>query len=190
MKGLVQLVNMIAAIWWCRASVGFPRHTQLATYAADGWNKSNGNSEGWRGFWLQTQGQWQYGKEKSPSVQESLLRKLKEIQASVTIFNIRWHSSMGSTAIIQQGRSKGKPFINQRGQSDGARLQECRLQIRYTTTKLSTMRPLRPLRSTAKSFHQATPNPDAHMYTHTEKNLGTQWHTLKQRCCPTHREHP
>lgn len=106
----------------------------------------------------------------------------------------------GLHSYIQQGRFKGKLFINKRNQSDGARLQEGRLQIRYTTAKLSTMRPLRPLRSTAKSFHQATPDPYSHIYkhTHTHKYGHTLvTHTLtfnvtqiKTIICPTHREHP
>ncbi len=49
----------------------------------------------------------------------------------------------------------------------------CTLSVRYTTAQSSTMKHLRPLRSTAKSFHQATPDPYSHIYkhTHTHKNI-------------------
>lgn len=107
-------------------------------------------------------------REESPSAGMFTTKAERNLSVNNKISTSQMAQQHGLHSYIQQGRFKGKLFINRRNQSDGARLQECRLQIRYTTAKRSTMRPLRPLRSTAKSFHQATPDPYSHIYKHTQ----------------------
>lgn len=116
------------------------------------------------------------GKRRVPQCTKS--QKLKEIQASITKFqHRRWHNSTGSTAIFNRDDLKANSLLIREIRVMVLACKRADSKIRHTTAKLSTMKPHRPLISTAKSFHQATPDPYSHIYKHTQI-LTTQTQTL------------